>query len=144
MKKFSLSATVTISLVSTSIAFAGPTDQSGYYSQQFPITEAVRTVAKTTSPATDIIVNNYTSANIVVDVPNTPIKDLVYPNKSDHVFNNTVTADTFILIRDPFQKGIFPVVGYDPMTGYACHHAVIDVYGSSGSYSVYVNTRSCN
>lgn len=134
MKMRSLSLLVATGLVSSTVAFAGQSVLSGYYSSQHPQTTLA---AKATMfPPTDITVTNASSNTIFVVVPNSPINDTVYAGTNDHIRHNTYYGSTTISLQDPNHNQFW--------SGAVCRLALVTVYGTPGNYRTNVDNELCN
>lgn len=134
MKMRSLSLLVATGLVSSTVAFAGQSVLSGYYSSQHPQTTLA--AKATLFPPTDITITNASNNTIYAAVPNSPIYDTIYAGNNDHIRHNTYYGDTFISLQDPNHNQFW--------SGSVCRLALVTVYGNPGSYRVNVDREYCN
>lgn len=82
-------------------------------------------------PATDIAIYNGTNNIIFVMVPFSPINDVIYPHTADHIYHDTMYADTHIVLQDPQRFTFFD--------RFVCRHANIMVSGGQYNYHTTVD-----
>ncbi|OGT56760.1 MAG: hypothetical protein A3F14_04380 [Gammaproteobacteria bacterium RIFCSPHIGHO2_12_FULL_43_28] len=135
MKKQSIGLTAIAALLAANVAFANNVDLNGYYSTQHPQTMS-NSVKATMFPPTDITLINGSSDIIFAVVPGSPINDVIYPTKNDHIRHNTYAGLTRIMLKDPSNSVFFD--------NYLCRLAVMTVYGQPGNYQWNVDNELCN
>lgn len=143
MKKISLLLFAIVSLCAISInsfaaeattankASAKPSD---YYSTKHHEAKTANNTSLKTQccrPATDIAIYNGSHNVIFAVVPFSPINDVIYPGTIEHIYHDTMYADTHIVLQDPYRHTFFDA--------YVCRHASITVYGMPGSYDTHIS-----
>lgn len=81
-------------------------------------------------PATDIAIYNYSGEPIFALVPFSSINDMIYPGGVDHIYHDTMYADTHLVLQDYYHHLIFD--------NFVCRHANVTVYGNPSPNNITV------
>jgi hypothetical protein len=129
-------------LISVPIFALAAANMSGYYSTQHPkaeVNNGATAAAAKTYPYTDITIINSSFSVMYATVPGTSIYDMIYPNNSDHIYNDNPNIYwTHIRLLDPSQN-----VYRSIFEGDVCRRAIITVSGGPGNYTTNVNSSAC-
>lgn len=111
---------------------------AGYYSTKHPQAAGANASA-THHHYTNIKINNHSYDTIYVTVPGTPVYDRLYPNETDHIYNDNPSIYwTHLRILNRYQDNYNPIFDGD-----VCPRAVLNVSGNPGAYSVSLDSSDC-
>ncbi len=137
MKKM-LSILALAGLIAAPLTVFAADSAAGYYSTKHP-QAAGANASGTHHHITNIKVVNNSSSTIYATVPGTPVYDMLYPNETDHIYNDNPSIYwTHLRILNRYQDNYNPIFDGD-----VCPRAVLNVSGGPGGYSVSLDSSDC-